>query len=183
MDPNQTRSSSIDEADLLMINARLRDELEPYRDESIDTATTRMSLRDENEYLESILAWERAPALPIAMWFSPPIAIDPPSDLDDDQLSRSLDAVIGRLASKNIVLRYTDHLSDRQLYGLLYRDILPAIEKMMSTKDRRLEWQCVEDTETFLRYYADPVQRRRHQEEHRTELPPAEPPPHPRQLP
>ena len=50
--------SVFDEVELLMDNARLRDELEPYVDEAVSGATaTRMPLRVENEYLASMLAW------------------------------------------------------------------------------------------------------------------------------
>ncbi len=49
------------EVDLLLRNAQLRDELEPYIDESVDLVSLRhMSLAEENEFLASILAWERA---------------------------------------------------------------------------------------------------------------------------
>jgi hypothetical protein len=42
---------------------------------------------------------------------------------------------------------------------------------------------CVEDTETWLRYYANPVERRRYQEEYEAELPPADTPKFKRELP
>ncbi|MEE2938316.1 MAG: hypothetical protein VYA84_20190, partial [Planctomycetota bacterium] len=71
MDRSDIRQRPVKEVDLMLTNARLRDELEPYRDESIDPSVSRMSLQEENEYLASMLAWERAPALPIASWFSP----------------------------------------------------------------------------------------------------------------
>ena len=48
----------------LMLNARLRDELEPFLYESLEVLNMRhMSTPSENEYLASILAWERAPVL------------------------------------------------------------------------------------------------------------------------
>lgn len=109
MDMRETRRQTIDEVELMLANARLRDELEPYRDESIDSSANRMSLQAENEYLASMLAWERAPALPISDWFSPPLHLLPPDALGDTQLSHRLKKTIHKLFSKNILLRCTDH--------------------------------------------------------------------------
>jgi hypothetical protein len=180
---SETRRPVIDEIDLLMANARLRDELEPYRDESIEDSTTRMPLQTENEYLASILAWERAPALPIASWFSPPLELPPPESLSDQQLACLLEETIERMYAESIILRYTDHLSDRELYKIIVRDILPSCEKKVDMPGKFLEWRCIEETETWLRFYATAAERRRQQEEHDIELPPAETPKFPRQLP
>ena len=173
----------IDEVELMLANARLRDELEPYRDESIDANQNRMPLQTENEYLASMLAWERAPALPIADWFSPRLELSPPESLGDAELPSVLWSTIEKLYSKKIVLRCTDHLTDRELYTIIFRDILTCCEKKVEVPGKVLEWMCVEETETWLRYYADPVERRRYQEEYEAELPPSEDPPHPRKLP
>lgn len=184
MDTSETRRSSVDEVDLLLANAKLRDELEPYRDESIENdSVSRMPLQLENEYLESMLAWERAPALPIAKWFSPSLQLPSPDSLSDEQISELLVETIAQLYSQNVVLRYTDHLSDRELYAVILRDILPCCEKKVEIAGKNLEWRCIEDNETWLRYYATPVDRRRFQEEHGIELPPSEAPRYKRQLP
>lgn len=173
----------INEVDLMIDNARLRDELEPYRDESTDGSVARMPLRAENEYLASMLAWERAPALPIAQWFDPPLHLPSPESLDDAELRQQLAVVIERLASQDVVLRCTDHLDDRELYRVIYRDILPCCEKKVQLPGKKLQWQCVEDTDTYLRYYASAVERRRYQEEHQCDLPDSESAPFPRTLP
>ncbi len=74
-------SPAPEEVELLLRNARLRDELEPYVDESVALVSFRqMNLREENDFLESMLAWERAPALPIGRWSNPPLVIQVPSD-------------------------------------------------------------------------------------------------------
>ncbi len=180
---SESSQSSVDEVDLMLANARLRDELEPYRDESIDSSSNRMPLRTENEYLASMLAWERAPALPIASWFSPPLELQPPDSLDDRALEIALDQTIDRLYSKRVVLRFTDHCSNRQLYKIIYRDILPCCEKKVDVPGKSLEWHCIDDHETWLRYYASPIERRRFQEEHDVDLPASETPRHKRNLP
>ena len=173
-----------DEVELLLDNARLRDELEPYRDESIDdTSVNRMPLHTENEYLASMLAWERAPALPISCWFSPPLQLPSPDSLGDEQLHDVLHETIQKLFDKHVILRFTDHLCDRDLYKIIYRDILPSCEKKVEVPGKSLEWRCVEDDETWLRFYANAVDRRRFQEDHEIDLPKSEEPRFKRQLP
>ena len=57
------------EVELLLRNAQLRDELEPYLDEAVDLLSIRhMSLAEENEFMSSSLAWECAPTLTISPW-------------------------------------------------------------------------------------------------------------------
>ena len=74
-----------DEVDQLLLNAQLRDDLEPYVDESVNLLTVRqMPLATENEFLQSMLAWERAPALPIGKWFHPELILP---KLDDRHLA------------------------------------------------------------------------------------------------
>lgn len=182
----EARFSRSEEVDHLLLNARLRDELEPYFDESI----TRLNIHDmptsvENEYLESMLAWERAPVLPIAQWFEPELRIPHPDILDDASLRRALNDVVQKLFEQRIVLDFTEHLSDRQLYCVIYRDILPSPEKKLNSSQRYLHWDCADaggDPEVWLRYYATDEERE-HWEESGEPLPPSEPPPFPRQLP
>ncbi len=122
-------SPAPEEVELLLRNARLRDELEPYVDESVALVSFRqMNLREENDFLESMLAWERAPALPISRWSSPPLSIPSPDLLDNDVLHALLYDTIDRLFQIRVVLEMTEHLSDRKLYTVVYRDILPACE-------------------------------------------------------
>lgn len=183
MDMSDTSRTAVDEVDLMLANARLRDELEPYRDESLDTSTSQMNLRTENEYLASMLAWERAPALPIASWFTPVLELPSPEAIDDEVLDRMLVDTIDRLYSQKVVLRFTDHLSNRELYKIIYRDILPCCEKKVEIPGKFLEWRCIEDSDTWLRFYADAVERRRFQEEYDVELPDVETPRFRRKLP
>lgn len=184
MDTSETSRRAVDEVDLLLANARLRDELEPYRDESIDDpSVSRMPLRTENEYLASMLAWERAPALPIACWFTPRLEIPAPESLSDEALSIALNETIQRLYSQDVVLRFTDHLCDRDLYKIIYRDILPCCEKKVEIQGKHLEWRCIEDNDAWLRFYADAIERRRFQEEHDVDIPPSEKPRFKRELP
>ena len=183
-DPGQTPS---DDVEHLLLNARLRDELEPFVDDSITTLAGRaLPTPVENEYLASMLAWERAPMLPISRWFEPELALPHPRMLGDGQLHEVLWETIRRLYEKRIVLDFTDHLSDRELYSLIYRDILPTHEKKIDNSNHYLHWDCADmgsNAETWLRYYASDEERRMWADAHDGSLPPHESPPYCRQLP
>ncbi|QDU28333.1 hypothetical protein ETAA8_34330 [Anatilimnocola aggregata] len=175
------------EVDQLLLNARLRDELEPFLDESVDVlACKQLPTSDENEFLASMLAWERAPALPIAQWFNPPLQLASPERLSDDELRERLTAVIEKLSTRRIYLELTDHLSDRQLYCLIARDILPSHEKMIDLPHNYLNWRCLDadlDAETWLAYYATDEERDMWSAENSQPMPAMLPPPYPRDLP
>lgn len=175
------------ELDLILRNAQLRDEMEPYLDESVSLVDLdQMSVRRENEFLSSLLAWEKAPVLPIAKWFEPELVMPNHQELSDTQVKHQLHQAIGRLYEKNIWLIHTAHLSDRQLYCLIQRDILPAQEKKVLLNNKILKWQCldiVEDEESWLRFYASAEQRDTWQFETDLKLPPKEQLPFPRKLP
>lgn len=179
-------SHATDEVELLLKNARLRDELEPYIDESVSLVHFRqMNLREENSFLESMLAWERAPALAISEWFDPPLNLPSPSSLDDDVLYQLLHDTVDRLFSVRIVLDMTEHLSNRQLYTLILRDILPACEKKVDLPGNYLCWRCLDesDTEQWLRFYATESERIQWLSSNVGPLPEQEELPHPRKLP
>ncbi|WP_233200326.1 hypothetical protein [Blastopirellula marina] len=169
------------------MNAKLRDELEPFFDESLQILDSgRVPIRVENEFLGAILAWERAPVLPIAKWFSP--TLDPPraDQLTTEELHEVLWDIIQKLASRRIYLDFTDHLSDAQLYRLLVRDILPSHEKMVDLSTNCIYFNCAEsdaDADTWLRYYASEEERQGWMEETGEPLPPIEESPYPRKLP
>jgi hypothetical protein len=174
------------EVELLLKNAQLRDELEPYLDESVDLVTLRqMSLSEENEFLASILAWERAPTLPISQWFEPELKLPNPESMSDAELKKLLWEVIGQLYDQRVVLDLTDHLSDRQLYCLIARDILPSYEKRIADHRNYLHWHCLQenDMECWLKYYATDCERDQWQEENDAELPEKEEPPYARKMP
>ena len=173
--------------DLILQNAKLRDEIEPYMDESVYLVDLdRMTVNRENEFLRSLLDWEKAPVLPIAKWFEPELALPHHQQLDDPQLRTRLYETIKKLHQKRIVLEFTGHLSDRQLYCLIIRNILPAQEKRVSLEGTWLRWQCidiVEDEESWLRFYANDEERHNWQTENLLPLPPRQQPPFERDLP
>ncbi len=184
---SEDSKTTSDDVEQLLLNAQLRDELEPFLDESLDVLNMRhMSTPSENEYLASILAWERAPVLPISKWFDPELVLPHPDTLNDQQLHKLLWKTINCLYEKRIVLDFTDHLSDRELYCLLIRDILPAPEKKIDVPKNYLHWHCLDgddEPETWLRYYASREEREGWTEETGQKIPPAEVPPFPRVMP
>lgn len=179
--------SNTDEVEHLLRNAQLRDELDPLFDESIGRVNARvMSTRSENEFLESMLEWERAPILPICDWFDPKLVLPHPDQLAPQQIGSTLMATIEMLFEQRIVLDFTDHLSDYQLYALIYRDILPAHEKKMERRDSYLHWDCAntgDDADTWLRYYATRRERKAWADENDADLPTQDEPPYRRDLP
>ena len=176
-----------DEVEHLLRNAELRDEMEPYCDESIHRVNVdELPTPVENEFLASMLAWERAPILPISQWFEPELALPQPESLSADHLHALLWKSIHQLFERRIVLDFTDHLSDRELYCLIYRDILPCREKKIDSLKHFIHWDCADvggDATTWLRFYATPEERGLWAEDFGGPLPPAEEPPHRRQLP
>jgi len=183
---DQEQSVSQDVDDLLR-NAELRDELEPLFDESIGWVNVAgMSTHVENEFLASMLEWERAPILPISQWFTPELALPHPDMLDDESLREKLSETVQRLFEKRIVLDFTDHLTDRQLYCMIYRDILPSHEKKLEREHNYLHWDCANaggNPETWLRYYASDEDRQMWEAEMDAPLPPRQQPPYRRELP
>jgi len=178
---------STEDVDQLLLNARLRDELEPYLDESVSLVDVqRMSTPLENEFLASMLACERAPILPISHWLEPELELPSPTTLDNTRLHEVLWETIEKLYDVRVVLEFTDHLSDRELYCLLVRDILPSPEKKVDLPKNFLHWHCLDgddDPDTWLRYYASRSDRDRWAAETGNQLPPAEVPPFPRVMP
>lgn len=176
-----------DAVEQLLRNAQLRDELEPLFDESIGCVdAARMTTHHENEFLQSMLEWERAPMAPICEWFEPRLELLSPDEVSPAELVELVGEIACRLYEKHIVLDFTDHLSDRQLYTLIYRDILPAYEKKLDRRDSYLHWDCSNaegDPEAWLRYYATDEERDMWAEETGGELPAREEPPHRRRLP
>jgi hypothetical protein len=181
------RRPQADEIEQLLRNAELRDELDRYFDESISRVNVQhFTLAAENEFLACMLAWEQAPVLPIYRWFEPELRPPRPDSLCDADLHVVLWEVIRRLFSRRIVLDFADHLSDRELYCLIFRDILPAREKKLDWPNNYLHWDCTgpsRDPEIWLRHYATEEEREDWAATYHQPLPPATERPYPRKLP
>ena len=87
------------EFDLLLLNAQLRDELEPFMDESVELVdASQMSTEEENNFLQAMLCWERSPVIPISQWFEPELQLPHPDTLSDRNLSKVMWDAVERLA-------------------------------------------------------------------------------------
>ncbi len=176
------------EVDCLIRNGELRTAIEPFLDESIWEIDFRsLPTAVENRYLESMLAWELAPLTPVAMWFEPQLALQPACTLDDDQIRDRLWRTIDALYEKRIVLDFADHLSDRDLYALIRRDILPAKVKQVDLPENYVHWDCSAtpdgDPTNWLIFYASDEDREEWRLEQGRELPAKQVPGFPRALP
>ncbi len=183
----KSRRPQPDEVEQLLRNAELRDELERYFDESITRVNIQhLTLAAENDFLAVMLAWEQAPVLPIYRWFDPELRPPRPNALSEKDLHDILWEVIRKLYQKRIVLDFTDHLADRDLYCMIFRDILPAREKKIDWPNNYLHWDCTGadgDPEVWLRYYAGEEAREDWAATYRQPLPPSCKLPYPRDLP
>jgi hypothetical protein len=84
------------------------------------------------------------------------------------------------------VLDFTEHLSDRQLYCLILRDILPSPEKKLDLPRNYLHWHFLDvesQPEIWLAFYASEEEREMWAAETGQPLPPRQDPPHPRRMP
>ena len=178
-----------EDVDEILRNAELRSELEPYFDESISRVNVQhISLCLENDYLAAMLEWERSPVLPIYRWFEPELRPPHPNRLDDKEISKILVDVIQQLYEKKIVLDFTDHLTDRELYRLICQDILPSREKKIDMRHGSLHWDCsysggISDPTIWLTYYACDEDREDWAERYGLPLPEKELPLYPRSMP
>lgn len=99
------------------------------------------------------------------------IELPAPDELDDAQLAAKLWEAIDGLAKLNVFLSQTDHLSDRELYEELWHDLLRETTMDLPPDSG---WTChldilgsgsEEDTQLYLKYYADDEWRDRWHED------------------
>ena len=86
------------------------------------------------------------------------VQLPEPGDLDDVALHHALWRTVEGLATLGIFLHHTDHLSDRELYTQLVREVLPE-EMPALDRDENSAWHIdvlgYEKPELYLKYYAD----------------------------
>ena len=110
-----------------------------------------------------------------------------PKDVPDEELETELWALINGLAEISYFLRYTNHLSSRELYTYLLKE---ALQELAPCFYSSIEFHCYlspddcgpeakgEGRQLYLRYYADEAFRQKWAREHPEEsLPPHENPP------
>ena len=112
------------------------------------------------------------------------IELPEPDNVPDARMRSKVWEVLAALASVGHYLDHTDHLSDRELYTKLWRDVMreevPALDEFRCNQVMMLQADGVEpDTSTFFRYYAEDWWREDHQKEYPDyAMPPHEEPPY-----
>lgn len=134
----------------------------------------------------SVAAYEQAPwTTHFQELVDAGIELPTPESMDDRQLTAKLSEVIDALARMRVFLSQTDHLSDRELYTLLWKDTLREPVKDMP-RDEPSAWHIdflsgggEDETRLYLKYYADEETRRRWLADFpEDEMPPHEVPPY-----
>jgi hypothetical protein len=129
----------------------------------------------------SVAAYEQAPWTTHFQELSDAgVELPAPESMDDRQLAAKLSEVIDALARMRVFLSQTDHLSDRELYALLWGDTLREPVKNVPF-DESSAWHIdllsgggEEETRLYMKHYADEETRRRWL----AEFPDDEMPPH-----
>lgn len=116
----------------------------------------------EEQFLKHILAFETAKEMTLMEWLvNAGVEVPPPDQLNDLELREKLSEIIHRMASLGAYLHHTNHLSDRALYSQLYDDSLRE-PTVLFPEDPSFVFGLDlvgsgsdEDTELYMRYYAD----------------------------
>jgi hypothetical protein len=100
-------------------------------------------------------------AVPIDLIAAAGTDLPAPDEMDDAQLSGKLQEMIDGLTFLRIALSSTDHLSDRELYTLLWSEVLrEPMEVAPGSTTGAVGLDIIggfseDDIETYLTYYAD----------------------------
>src|SRR5262249_27255897 len=139
----------------------------------------------EEVFWQQVLAFERAPHFtPFKQLMDLGVELPESKELHDHQLSKKLWEVIDRLAEMKMFLERTDHLSDRELYAILYSDMLHRPVALLNDDSARWRYDMngsgsEEHSYLWLKYYADEEERCRWKNEFpEYELPSHEDPPY-----
>ncbi|HXH92721.1 MAG TPA: hypothetical protein VNN25_14155 [Thermoanaerobaculia bacterium] len=110
------------------------------------------------------------------------VSIPDERDLDDGTLHARLWELINAMAATGVFVESTNHLSDRELYRYLVKDALRE-ETILPTPGSGGGWHLSplgdsdEDTEIYLRYFADDKTREHWHRDFGVTLPPKGKPP------
>lgn len=116
----------------------------------------------QEQFKENVAAFEQAKwSQPYQILVESGISLPPPDELAEVELHAKLWEVINALALMGAYLVHTDHLSDRELYTLLWDDVL--LEEIV-IQSPAVTLACYidligsgseEDNNNYLKYYAD----------------------------
>jgi hypothetical protein len=120
----------------------------------------------EEGFWKHVVAYEEAPwTTHFQQLEKSGVSLPAPETLNDQELTAKLWEVINKLAELRVFLDDTDHLSDRELYTKLWGDALREETKdMLLDEDSACHIQMLgsgseDDTQLYLKYYADEAWR------------------------
>lgn len=183
------------DADAVLENVELRAEAKEYLDDStyFFHRFRRLTVEEENEYLRETLAWEGAPILPIGDWLDATWAPLDLSTASEAEISSALRDLLERLRLLNHEIWRADHLSNRRLYELIVRRLLPCKMKRLTTARSPYVWNFefysedgrldASDESIWLTYYATSEERRVWSQDRNVALPQRKTPPFARRFP
>lgn len=159
--------------ELEKVDRRIRIERLKQEAEEISGGEMLVSGGDEDEdspvaeeFWERVLEFEKAPSgTRFAQLEEAGVALPPPESLHDAKLRGKLWEVIRKLAELRVFLYHTDHLSDRELYALLWDDLLREETVIMPPNpDSACHLDIIgsgseEDVQIGLKYYDDEKER------------------------
>lgn len=133
------------------------------------------------ERLDAFLDGTEPGDIPLAVLRKRGIEMSDETTLGDEELHRRLWEVIAAMKTVGLVVEFTDHLSDRELYRYLAEALRE--ETILSDDPNStchlspIGGGSEEDNEIYLRYYADNEEREQWAADG-TKVPPKEPPPY-----
>jgi hypothetical protein len=152
-----------------------------------------LSANEREQFWQHVVDLETAPSTTnFDQLLEAGVQLPNPDTVDDRQLSATLWTVVNALADIHVFISQTDHLSDRELYAHLWHTVLREEVPLLVNGRGYTSHVCLlggwsdEDTQLFLRYYADEEWRRDWLERYPDlPMPPHEDPPYDpdRQLP
>jgi hypothetical protein len=128
------------------------------------------SAETEEDFWKQVVDYEEAPwTTHFHQLESAGVSLPQPDSLNDQDLAISLRKVIHKLALLRVFVELTDHLSDRELYGHLWTHALREETKDLPADSNsachiQMLGDGEEDSQLYLKYYADDASRHEWQE-------------------